>query len=239
MTTDLPKTRRGFPVGLTVVTVICLAILMALGTWQLQRMAWKRELLAHIAALQSAPARPIGQVLTADAGLDFVRVTVDCPGLATAPFASLYSLVDGQAGVRLISACPLASGPYGSVLVDRGFIADTVADRPVVKADTAPITVTGVLRQPDKATFVTPVPQNGQWYARDVPAMAKALGADRPAPVMLFAETSTNSAFTALRPIAVPAEIPNRHLEYALTWFGLAAALLGVYVALILRGRRV
>ena len=61
--------------------------------------------------------------------------------------------------------------------------------------------------------------------------MAAALGAARPAPVMLMAETSTNPGFTALKPSPVPAEISNRHLEYALTWFGLAAALAGVYAA--------
>jgi surfeit locus 1 family protein len=212
---------------------------MALGIWQMERLAWKRELLAHIGALQSAPARPIDQVLTTDARLDFARVTAVCPGLASAPYVKLYSLVDGQIGVRLISACILTTGPYGSVMVDRGFLAETVTQRPVQSVTTLPTAVTGVLRQPDKANFVTPVPQNDQWYSRDVAAMAKALKADRPAPVMLFAETSTNPEIKGLLPIAVPAEISNRHLEYALTWFGLAAALLGVYVAVLVRGRRV
>jgi surfeit locus 1 family protein len=249
MTTDAPARRSGLPVGLTVATALSMASLMALGVWQLQRLAWKQDLLARIAALQSAPAKPIDTVLVAGAKVDFARVTATCPGLATAPFVTLYSLVDGKAGVRIISTCPLTSGPYGSVLVDRGFIADPEGDNatgattqvlrpPVAKTvQTAP--VTGVLRQPDKATFVTPAPQGGLWYSRDVPAMAKALGAVNPAPVMLFAETATNPQFAALQPLAVPAEITNRHMEYALTWFGLAAALFGVYVAVIVRGRRI
>lgn len=237
--TRIPPTPSRLPIGLTVVTAISLAILVALGLWQLQRLSWKRDLLAHVAALQSAPARPIDQVLTTDTGLDFARVTAVCPGLATAPYVKLYSLVDGQIGVRLISACTLKNGPYGSILVDRGFLAETVTERPSQSVSTVPTLVTGVLRQPDKANFVTPVPQNQQWYSRDVTAMAKALKADRPAPVMLFAETSTNPELKGLLPIAVPAEISNRHMEYALTWFGLAAALLGVYVAVLVRGRRV
>lgn len=239
MMTDKPVAQDRLPVGLTVVTALALALLVALGAWQLQRMAWKRDLLAHIGALQSAPARPIDQVLTTDAGLDFARVTAVCPGLASAPYVKLYSLVDGKIGVRLISACALTTGPYGSVLVDRGFLAETVTERPSQSVSTVPTPVTGVLRQPDKANFVTPVPQNDQYYSRDVAAMAKALKADRPASVMLFAETSTNPELKGLQPIAVPAEISNRHLEYALTWFGLAAALLGVYVAVLVRGRRV
>jgi surfeit locus 1 family protein len=239
MMTDKPVAQDRLPVGLTVVTTLALALLVALGAWQLQRMAWKRDLLAHIGALQTAPARPIDQVLTTDAGLDFARVTAVCPGLASAPYVKLYSLVDGKIGVRLISACALTTGPYGSVLVDRGFLAETVTERPSQSVSTVPTPVTGVLRQPDKANFVTPVPQNDQYYSRDVAAMAKALKADRPASVMLFAETSTNPELKGLQPIAVPAEISNRHLEYALTWFGLAAALLGVYVAVLVRGRRV
>lgn len=239
MMTEQPSPQKRIPIGLTVATLISLAILLGLGTWQMQRLAWKRELVAQIAALQSAPARPIDQVLTTDAKLDFARVTAVCPGLATAPYVKLYSLVDGKIGVRLISACALATGPYGSILVDRGFLAETVTERPSQAPSTVPTAVTGVLRQPDRANFVTPVPQNDQFYSRDVAAMAKALGAVSPAPVMLFAETSTNPELKGLQPIAVPAEISNRHLEYALTWYGLAAALLGVYVAVMVRGRRV
>ena len=60
----------------------------------------------------------------------------------------------------------------------------------------------------------------------------------RPAPVFLMAETSTNPGWQALVPAPLPAEITNRHLEYALTWFGLAAALAGVYAALLFKRLR-
>ena len=136
------RERRGFPVGLTLATVVSLVILIGLGTWQLQRLAWKEQVLARIAALQSAPARPAAEVLASgarSADLDFTRVTADCPGLATAPFLELYAVRDGQAGVRLISTCRLAAPPYASILVDRGFVADTVSARPPVDATaTAP-----------------------------------------------------------------------------------------------------
>src|SRR5687767_4710826 len=100
MTTDRSGARSGFPVGLTVAVAIALAILMGLGTWQLQRLSWKRELLARIAALQTAPAQPIGPVLdrVATGGdADFTRVRATCPGLASAPFVELYGLRAGQA----------------------------------------------------------------------------------------------------------------------------------------------
>ena len=69
--------------------------------------------------------------------------------------------------------------------------------------------------------------------------MSAALGAARPAPVFLAAETSTNPDWQALSPVPVPADIPNNHFTYALTWFGLAAGLAGVYLAMLFRRRAV
>ncbi len=77
----------------------------------------------------------------------------------------------------------------------------------------------------------------GPWYVRDVTAMAAALQAPRPAPVFLFAETATNPEWRALTPSPLPRELRNPHLGYAVTWFGLAAALAGVYIAMLLRRR--
>lgn len=233
--------RRGFPVGLTITVVIALAILVGLGTWQLQRLAWKRDVLARIAALQAAPAQPIEPLLerlAEGADGDFTRVTAECPGLGSAAFLELYSVREGQAGSRLISACRVRSGRYASVLVDRGFVADTISARPPVTLADTPVQVTGVLRKPEAGNAFSPPNQPGRWYTRDVAAMAAALGASAPAPLFLMAETSTNPEWKALVPAPVPTDIPNRHLEYALTWYGLAGALLGVYAAMLFRRRR-
>lgn len=234
-----PAAGARFPLGLTVATAIALAILIALGAWQLQRLAWKEDLLAHIAALQSARAVDIGPVLDAQAAgrdVDYTRVKASCPGIASAPFLELYGLREGQAGVRLISACAVPGAHYHTVLVDRGFVPDVVAARPRVEAANAePLEVVGVLRKPDKPSFVSPPNRPGHWFTRDVAAMAAALKAPRPAPAYLFAETATNPEFKALVPAPIPTDIPNRHLEYAVTWFGLAAALAGVYAAVLFR----
>ena len=232
---------RRFPLGLTVAVAVALAILCGLGTWQVKRLAWKGALLARIAALQAAPAVPAEPVLeraAAGADADFTRVALDCPGLAAAPFLELYAVRDGQAGSRLISACPVRTGRFASVLVDRGFVADSISARPpVTPGDHSPFALVGVLRKPDARTFVTPPnqPAANRWYWRDLPAMASALGTRAPAPLVLMAETSTNPGWKALTPAPLPAEIPNRHLEYAITWFGLAGALLAVYAAMLWR----
>ena len=241
MTTEA---RPRFPLALTIATLIALAILIALGAWQLQRLTWKTSLLAKVEALQAAAPVPIAPVLAALSGgsdSDYVRVTANCPALANAPYLELYGIRDGVAGVRLISACRLTTGPYGSILVDRGFIPDTETGRPPVSDEkAASVLVTGVLRAGDRASFVTP-PNDlaaNHWYSRDIAAMGRGLKAERPAPTFLMAETPTNPDFPALLPSPLPAEISNRHLEYALTWFGLAAALAGVYVAVLWRRRK-
>lgn len=230
---------RPFPVGLTVATAIAFSILVGLGVWQLQRLEWKRDLLARIEAAKTAPAAPLMEVLAAGGDADYRRVTAVCPGLSTAPYVELYALIDGEMGSRLISACRLESGPYGSVLVDRGFVGEAISARPPVQpGDPRPDAVRGVLRLPHAGLRigVKDDPAHGRFFSRRVEPIAAALGAEDPAPFFLMAETSTNPEWKALRPQPLPTDVPNRHLEYALTWFGLAVVLLGVYAAM-LRGR--
>lgn len=228
--------RARFPLGLTIAVAIAFAILVGLGTWQVQRLHWKEGVLARVAALEAAPARPIETVLERAAAGDLTRVKAVCPGLAKAPFLEVYAIHDGQAGSRLVSACHLADGT--SILVDRGFVADTISARPPTDpADMTPVAVTGVLRTPDRANLFSPVNTPARWYVRDVAAMAAALKAPRPAPLFLFAETATNPEWKALTPTPIPVDIPNSHFAYALTWYGLAAALLGVYAAMLFRKR--
>jgi surfeit locus 1 family protein len=238
MTTD-PTPSARFPVGLTIATLIGLAILIALGNWQLQRRVWKEALLARIARLETAAPVDAAQALSTartPGDLDMVRVRLACPGISGAAFVELYGLRDGHPGRRLVSACPLAAGGSATLLVDRGFIDDAETARPAVRTVTpggAPEVVTGILRTPDRPGPFTPKVDLTKrlWFSRDVVAMAATLGAPRPAPVMLMAESRTNADFPALTPSPLPAVISNRHMEYALTWFGLAAALAGVYAA--------
>jgi len=241
--TEAPTEAPRFPVGMTAAATIACAILIGLGVWQLQRLKWKEGILAHVAALQTANPVDIGPVLdhaAKGADVGYTRVSAACPGLSTAPFLELYAIgPQGAAGDRLISACEVQSASYRSILVDRGFIQDTSPERPKVDAsDRRPVQLVGVLRKPDKPSFIAPKNRPPHWFIRDIPAMAAALHAPAPAPVMLYAETKVNPELKALDPSSLPPQIPNRHFEYALTWFGLAAALAWVYAAALLRRMR-
>ena len=235
-----PMKRPGVLANIVVLLAFCL--LIALGVWQVQRLKWKTALLAHIAALQSAPAQSIDGVLRrASAGIDvdFTRVETVCPQVETTPVLRLYAIYQGLAGYRLITACRLSQGPYGSILVDRGFVPMPGDDQPrAIPGKTIEVPVVGVLRSPDAKSFAAAPNQPGAnlWYWRDIAGMARVLGVPRPAPVFLMLETPAPADMTP-RPAAVPTNIPNNHLGYAITWFGLAAALAGVYLAVLLRRR--
>lgn len=230
---------KRFPIGATIATAIAFAILIGLGVWQLHRLAWKKDLLAHVAAAQTAPAVPIATVLRAAArgeDVGYRPVTAVCPGLSSAPFVELYALIDGQMGSRLISACRLEGAPYGSILVDRGFVAATISARPPVDAnDARPVAIRGVLRDPERRSPFAPIndPAHQRFFGRQIAPLATALTAPSPAPLFLMAKTSSNPEWQALKPAPLPVDIPNNHLQYALTWFGLAGALLAVYGAML------
>ncbi|HYC74359.1 SURF1 family protein [Brevundimonas sp.] len=228
---------RRFPWILTIASALVLAVLVTLGVWQVQRLQWKQGLIAQAeqagAALPEAPS----WVLGAD-NPEFSRVALICPGLATAPYVELQTIHEGQPGVRLISACRHPGYPQ-TLLVDRGFVADAISARPPVAASEAPTQLVAQVRRTPPPGPMALAAEGRRFFARDNAAMARALGVEGPvAPWTLFALTSSNPEWLALKPSAPPAAFSNNHLGYAITWFGLALALIGVYVALLRRKLR-
>ena len=215
--------------------VVGVVILVGLGVWQVQRLAWKTRLLERIAALRTAPPEPLGVVLNRlgdHVDVDFTHVVFTCPTLESARTVRLYAVSDEGAGDRIITACPLPpGGPYRSILVDRGFLPEGGA---VTSGPPQDGPVIGVLLR--SARTGMPRAASGEFFSRDVEAMAADLGASAPAPVFFMLESPGPKA-QGPRPAPTPTNIPNNHLGYAVTWFGLAAALIAVYIA-SLRARR-
>ncbi len=197
-------------------------VLVSLGVWQLQRMAWKEAVLADIdARIISAPvALPAEVDPVADKYLPVVvqgRVTEDEIHL-------LASTRDVGAVYRIVSAFEIDDGRR--IMVDRGWIKteNKDAERPAFAAE-----VTGNLHWPEERdSFTPPNDTNANiWFARDVAEMAAALNAE---PVLVVVrEISANVPKVTPLPVD-KAAIPNDHLEYVITWFGLAI----VWVAMTL-----
>lgn len=217
--------KSGFPIGLTIATGIAFAILCGLGAWQVQRLHWKQGILARIEVLKTAPALPLIHVLTAEArakDLAWTRVSVDCGDVAGQPLPLVYGVRDGDVVWRAQAPCAVLAGPYNMILVDRGVVpALTGQVAPPPRSFDAPRRVVGVLM---------PIKQLGG----DRAEVLKRFPGRQPAPLVLMAESEA-PAPAGITPAPLPAEISNRHLEYALTWFGLAVTLLFIYAAMLWR----
>lgn len=225
---------RRFPWVLTIVCAAALALLIGLGTWQTQRLAWKQELIAAADAAAAAPPTPLTDApgpLPA-----FRQVILDCDFQDGGhPLVELQSILDGRPGVRLISRCR-------DRIVDLGFVDEATVDRPGQiefrperTAGARPRVVAVVREAPTPGPFAPPA-RDGRFYVRDNAAIAEVLGVPAAnAGQTLYATESAFPDFAPLRPSAPPAAFSNNHLGYALTWFGLAIALIGFYVAVLRR----
>lgn len=219
--------------------LLAFALLIGLGVWQVKRLHYFNGLRRQIAELETQPPQPIDEVLSkvrSGQTIKLTRVRLDCPDVETRPVLRLYWINNGLAGYRLVTACPVAAGPYASILVDRGFVATPGAEPPrPIPGHPISQPVIGVLRSPNPKGLISARndPVGNVWFWRDLPAMAHALKAPNPAPVFLILESPAPSTGEP-RPTPIDVHFPN-NLSYAITWFGLAAGLAGVYLAKLLR----
>ncbi len=198
-----------------VLALIVLAILISLGTWQLQRLAWKRGVLADIEArIAAAPADPPARPDPVRDRYLPVRLSGTLTGEGVRVLASTR---DRGAGHRIIEV--LETGAGRRLMVDLGFQPVAAQGEPELEG---PIEVLGNLHWPDELDRWTPAPEpeRGLFFARDVPTLAAHLATE---PLLIVARR-TEPALAAIRPLPVSTEaIPNRHLEYVITWFSFAA----------------
>ncbi|MBI3675565.1 MAG: SURF1 family protein [Proteobacteria bacterium] len=218
---------------LTIVTVIAFAILITLGVWQLERLQWKRALIAEANANVSAPALSLDQALALGAEMvQYHRVAVT-GRFDNAKEAYIFTTGDQGAPVYHV-VTPLILADGRALMIDRGTIPLTLRDP---KSRTAGLPqgehrVIGVWRTPDAAGMFTPQPDTTKhvWYSRDVRTIAKADSVVLAAPVIVEADATPNPGGWP-RGGQTVIQFRNEHLQYAITWFALAAALLGVYLA--------
>ncbi len=206
--------RARFILTLTLALIV-LAVLVSLGIWQVNRLAWKQGVIADIEArIGAAPVElPAVPDPVADRYLP-VRLSGKLTGEGV---RVLVSTRDAGAGYRIIQV--LTTGDGRRVLVDLGF--QSVESHSELGLE-GPLSVTGNLHWPDEVDRWTPAPEpeNLLYFARDVPVLAQKL---RTEPLLVVARATT-PPIGAIRPLPIStAAIPNRHLEYVITWFSFAA----------------
>ena len=207
------------------------AVLAGLGVWQLQRLAWKEGVIAGIEARVGAD--PVALPEAPDRESDaFVPVALSGT-VAGEPLRVLGAWRGAGTGFRIVA--PVVTDGGRRVMVDLGVLPlDTADDDAAVVLPGGPLDIVGNLAWPDDANAGTPPPDGDLWYARDVDAMADALGVER---TMVVAREVSPPAGPVPSPVGVEG-IRNSHLGYAVQWFGLAAVWLGMTGYLLWRMTR-
>lgn len=222
-----------------------LAIMVGLGVWQLQRLAWKQELIARLEERTSAAPQPLPPEFDAsDPGaldaLEYRPIEVAGRYLNDRELHVLARTRDGEVGQHVVTPFRLDDGR--TLLIDRGWVPRGAVE-PAGRQDgllQGETTQVGLLRRGgwQGSDWLRPVnkPEANQWLWLDLPAMAEAAGLERPVTGFYL------SALPDQHPGRWPeggrtrVQLRNDHLEYALTWFSLAVVLLVVF--LVWRRRR-
>ncbi|WP_454685247.1 SURF1 family protein [Ancylobacter moscoviensis] len=236
-----PAWRKLLPAALVVLAVF--GVLVGLGTWQMQRLAWKEDLIAKVQARVHEPAQPVlVEAEWPQVGYEqdeYRHVTAQGRfrhDLEVQVYALVDSAPDGSGGPGYWVVTPLVMADGSTILVNRGFVP---LDRraPSSRAEgqvDGLVTVTGLLRMPEDAGPFTPGndPAKDSWFVRDPLAIAGAKGLLRTAPFLIDADAAPNPGGLPVGGLT-RVNFSNRHLEYALTWYGLAATLLAVFAAFV------
>jgi surfeit locus 1 family protein len=228
-------------VGLTAATLAGLALLLGLGVWQIQRLHWKEGLIAQIEArTKGSPITLEDALALAREGRDpsYWRVRVD-GRFHHALERYLYAVSDGRVGWHVIA--PLETEAGEMVLIDRGFVPDELKDpssRALGEVGNL-VTVTGIVRAPDTQGLFIPdnEPEANRWFWRDLQAMARSMFPEATVAVAPFYLEAEKANVPGGWPEGGQTRLalPNNHLQYAITWFLMAAALLVIY-GLYVRG---
>ncbi|MGE0223453.1 MAG: SURF1 family protein [Acetobacteraceae bacterium] len=218
----------------SLVALAMLAVLLALGTWQVERLQWKQEILRQVAESERNPPVPLS-----DNPQPFAKVAVTGrfhPELSALYAADVRETASGpQMGARLI--VPLErGGAEPPVLVDRGWV--PVRRTEPIDQPEGIVTVEGYVRPGDTASWFSAMDDvpGRHFYTLDPNRIGSALGLPGVAPFVVVAMGPERRGELPIPAQALPRP-PNNHLSYAITWYGLAVALVVVFVVWIRKER--
>lgn len=242
---DAPRPKSKAARGVLALAALLLTVLLAgLGTWQVQRLQWKLDLIARVdARVHAAPGAPPAPARWAQVSAEsdeyrHVRLAGTFLYDYTTP---VMAVTERGSGYWLLTPLCMADGTI--VLVNRGFVPAPVGghvDYPSRKAagracagQGAPVTVTGLLRltEPRGGFLRTNDPLHGRWYSRDVKAIAFTHGLYNVAPYFVDADAAQDPPDAPDHPTGglTVVSFPNSHLVYAFTWYALALMVAGAW----------
>lgn len=226
----------------TLITIAIVLTCLGLGVWQLERLQGKRALIALRQAAVAAPPVAPPQNLEQARGMEFRHVADQGVFLNDKElYLGATSAHGGAAGFDVFT--PLRETNGRVVFVNRGFVPNERKDPATRRAGQieAAIRLNGLLRVPheNKPSWFLPDnrPDLNYWFWVDLSAMAKANGLDDVAPFYIDADATPNPGGWPQGGVT-PLELPNNHLQYAITWFALAAGMLVIYIVSLRQDQR-
>ena len=217
----------------TVIAVPIVLLCLGLGSWQIKRLFWKEGLIAARAAAVAAPPVPAPPSTAGISGMEFRHVT-DAGVFLNDKEIFLGATSDAlQSGYQVLT--PLREPDGRIVFVNRGFIPSALKDRAkrIASEPAGAVRIVGLLRLPPEGRPNWFLPDNrpdlNYWFWVDLPAMAKADRLDNVAPFYIDADAAPNPGGWPKGGVTRLA-LPNNHLQYAITWFSLAVAMIVIYV---------
>ena len=217
--------------GFTIAALILIAILIGLGVWQLQRLHWKLALIAEVSGHMTAPPISLDEALGMDAdSVQYHRVVLQGRFANTKEAYVFTTDAAGEPVYHVLT--PFLTNDGRTLLVDRGYVPKERLGPAAHSSIDGETGLIGVWRVPDAPGAFTPSPDLAHriWYARDVTGIAAADRVRLAAPVLIEADAAPNPGGWPKGGQTV-VSFRNEHLSYAITWFGLAAGLAGVYLA--------
>ncbi len=209
----------------TLFTIAAVALLLALGTWQMQRLEWKRGLIERLQERAGAEPAPLPASIDDPAAWEFRPVTVTGRFLHDRAMLATARPRQGRVGYEVVTPLVRVDGP--PVLVNRGFV-PLDARAAAASGPEGEVVVQGVVRIPAPPGTFQPDNRPGAeaWAWIDIPAMAAAGGLPGAAPVVVE-QIPTGGLPEGIEPRV---DLPNNHLQYAFTWYALAATLVVVFL---------
>jgi surfeit locus 1 family protein len=203
-----------------------------LGVWQIERLHDKEALIASVAAGMRAPPLALAEALrSGPQSAEWHHVRVDGRFLHDKEAYLFAQGPLGAVGVQIVT--PLVQSDGTTVLINRGFVPQALKDPDTRIAGqvTGDVALNGVLRLSQGPGMFTPAPDAKArlWFVKNIPEIAAALGVAVQDPIIIEADATPNPGGWPLGGQTI-VDFPNNHLQYALTWFGLALALIGVYL---------
>lgn len=221
------KSIRPAAIVVIFMTIVLTGCLMALGTWQVNRLAWKRDLIAHVeerahAAPVEAPAANEWPSITEPSQYEYRRVHLSGT-FRHQDEVQVYTVSDLGPGYWVLT--PLQRDDGSAIIVNRGFVPTDKREpssRPEGEVE-GRVDVVGLMRAPETGGLFlrTNDPQNNRWYSRNIAQIAETKQIENVAPFYIDADGTPNPGGFPIGGKTM-LTFPNNHLSYAITWYILA-----------------